>query len=233
MTVESQTKSELYKCKYCEREFRKESTLAVHLCEQKRRFQEEKEVGVQIGLQSYLKFYTMTQGSAKLKTYSDFATSPYYKAFVKFGRHCVAINAINVPKFVEWVIKQNKKLDHWCKEAVYDEYLHEYIRREALTDALERGIEYTIKWSEKTGHPAQDFLRYGNDNTVAFAISTGRISPWLVFNCESGQAYLADMNPDQTKIVWPWIDPDFWQKKFRDYPADQAYCEEILKQAGW
>ena len=30
------------------REFRKESTLAVHLCEQKRRWQEEKEVGVQI-----------------------------------------------------------------------------------------------------------------------------------------------------------------------------------------
>jgi len=175
----------------------------------------------------------MTQGSAKLKTYADFATSPYYKAFVKFGRHCVAINAINVAKFVEWVIKQNKKLDHWCKEAVYDEYLHEYTRREALTDALERGIEYTMKWSERTGHPAHDFLRYGNDNAVAFAISTGRISPWLVFNCESGQAYLADMNPDQTKIVWPWIDPDFWQKKFRDYPADQAYCEEILKQAGW
>ena len=118
--------AETYKCKYCEREFRKESTLAVHLCEQKRRYQEEKEVGVQIGLQSYLKFYTMTQGSAKLKTYADFATSPYYKAFVKFGRHCVAINAINVPKFVEWVIKQNKKLDHWCKEAVYDEYLTVY-----------------------------------------------------------------------------------------------------------
>ena len=99
--------------------------------------------------------------------------------------------------------------------------------------SLQRGIEYSIKWSEKTGHPAQDFLRYGNDNAVAFAISTGRISPWLVFNSESGQAYLADMNADQTKIVWPWIDPDFWQKKFRDYPADQAYCEEILKQAGW
>ena len=54
--------AERYKCKYCEREFRKESTLAVHLCEQKRRYQEEKEVGVQIGLQSYLRFYTMTQG---------------------------------------------------------------------------------------------------------------------------------------------------------------------------
>ena len=121
MTVESQTKSELYKCKYCEREFRKESTLAVHLCEQKRRYQEEKEVGVQIGLQSYLKFYTMTQGSAKLKTYADFATSPYYKAFVKFGRckdtyldvneNLKGYGGMCLPKDVKAMTKLLEKLD--------------------------------------------------------------------------------------------------------------------------
>jgi len=233
VTAESQTKSETYQCKYCEREFRRESTLAVHVCEQKKRFQEEKEVGVQIGLQAYLRFYTVTQGSAKLKTYTDFAKSPYYKAFVKFGRYCVDINAINVPKFLDWLLKQNKKIDHWARDTVYDEYLLHYIKIEALQDALERGIEYSMKWSEDTGNPPHDFLRYGNENRVAFAISTGRISPWLVFNSESGQEYLANMNADQTKIVWPWIDPDFWTKKFIDYPADQAYCEEILKQAGW
>ena len=111
MTAELQTKSEMYACKYCGREFRRESTLAVHVCEQKKRFQEEKEVGVQIGLQAYLRFYTVTQGSAKLKTYTDFAKSPYYKAFVKFGRYCVDINAINVPKFLAWLLNQNKKID--------------------------------------------------------------------------------------------------------------------------
>ena len=76
-------------------------------------------------------------------------------------------------------------------------------------------------------------MRYGNPNAVAFAISTGRVSPWIVFNCESGQQFLENMNTDQMHIVWPWIDPDYWQKKFKDYPADQAYAEEILKQAGW
>jgi hypothetical protein len=33
--------------------------------------------------------------------------------------------------------------------------------------------------------------------------------------------------------VWPWIDPEFWQKKFRDYPADQEYAREMLAKAGW
>jgi len=225
--------SETYKCKFCSKEFKRESTLTAHLCEPKRRHNQQNEKGVQIGLNAYLLFYETTQGSAKYKTYADFARSPYYAAFVKFGRQCVMINAINVPAYTEWLLKNNKKLDHWYKDSMYDEYLLQYLKHEHLNDALQRAIEYSIKWGEERELPPHDFLRYGNPNAVAFAISTGRISPWVVYNCESGQQFLANMNTDQMHIVWPWIETDFWQKKFRDYPADQAYAEEILKQAGW
>ena len=220
-------------CKYCEKSFKKESTLAVHLCEPKRRYQQQNEKGVQIGLNAYLRFYETTQGSAKFKTYDDFAKSPYYNAFVKFGRQCVMINAINVERYIDWLLKNNKKLDHWAKDSMYDEYLQQYLRTEALTDALQRAINYSISWGEEKGCEPHDVLRYGNSNTVTYAISTGRISPWIIYNCESGQQFLNNMNTEQIQIVWPWIDSDFWQKKFRDYPADQAYAEEILRQAGW
>jgi len=227
-----QTKTE-FVCKYCEKTFQRESSLAVHLCEQKRRFQEQSERGVQLGLQAYLRFYEMTQGSAKLKTFDDFARSPYYRAFVKFGRYCIAINAVNTARFVDWVVEKNKKIDHWCRDTVYTEYLADYLRRENVTDALTRAIEYSLTWSDKTGQPAQDIMRYGNDNAVTYAISTGRISAWIVYNCESGQKFLDEMNQDQIKIVWPWIDPEFWQKKFQDYPADREYVKEMLNRAGW
>ena len=220
-------------CKYCAKGFKKESTLAVHLCEPKRRHQQQNEKGVQIGLNAYLRFYEMTQGSAKFKTYDDFAKSPYYNAFVKFGRQCVNINAINVERYIDWLLKNNKKLDHWAKDSMYDEYLQQYLRTEALTDALQRAINYSISWGEEKGCEPHDVLRYGNSNTVTYAIRTGKISPWIIYNCESGQQFLNNMNTDQIQIVWPWIDSDFWQKKFRDYPADQAYAEEILRQAGW
>ena len=233
MSTETQTQSEQHVCRYCNRAFKKPSTLSVHLCEPKRRQQQKNEKGVQIGLQAYLRFYEMTQGSARFKTYDDFASSPYYNAFVKFGQNCVMINAVNVRSFIEWLIRNNKKLDHWHKDSVYEEYLHHYLRIEPCTDALQRAIEYSIQWSEKTGNPAQDVLRYGNANTVAYAVSTGRIGAWAIYNCESGQSYLENLNADQTQIVWQWIDPDYWQKKFQDYPADQAYAESILKQAGW
>jgi hypothetical protein len=62
-----------YVCKYCNKGFTKETTLVNHLCEKKRRYQQEKEKGVQWGFMSYLEFYKMTQ-SSKEKTYDDFVT---------------------------------------------------------------------------------------------------------------------------------------------------------------
>ena len=127
----------LVKCQYCGKEFKKESTLASHLCEGKRRAQQEKEVGVQLGFKSYLRFYEVTQGSAKTKTYQDFSSSPYYLAFVKFGRYCVDIRAVNFSSFLDWLLKNNKRLDDWCKDKLYQEWLFSYLRKEPVADALE------------------------------------------------------------------------------------------------
>jgi hypothetical protein len=226
------TKTE-FTCQYCKKSFQKETTLAVHVCELKKRYQSKNEQGIRLGLQAYLRFYEITQGSTKPKTFDDFAKSPYYRAFAKFGQYCIQIRAINPAQLIEWLLKKNKKIDHWAKDSTYSEYLAEYIRIENVADALVRAIERSIEWEEETGHPAHDMLRFGNSNAIAYAISTGRISPWAIYNSESGQAFLEGLTPDQVQLIWGWIDPEFWQKKFKQYPADQAYAQEILKQAGW
>jgi hypothetical protein len=76
-------------------------------------------------------------------------------------------------------------------------------------------------------------LRYGSANANCYAITTGRISAWVIYNSESGQKFLNDLNAEQVAMIWPYIDSDVWQKKFADYPEDQAYAKEILTQAGW
>ena len=223
------------KCRYCNKEFRKESTLAAHQCEPKRRWQQEKEMGVQFGLQAYLRFFEVTQGSAKLKSYADFVTSPYYLAFVAFGRHMQAIRAVNPRAFIDWVIKQNKKLDHWTHEAVYVEYLHQYLKREATQDALERALiemqEYVDEHQEITAG-LSGYFAYGNSNRICHHIANGRISPWIVYNCNSGIAFLDSLTEEQIAIIIDWIDPDYWQRKFNDYVADTEWVKAILKEAG-
>ena len=99
-----------FECQYCKKSFAKETTLIVHVCEQKKRYQSQGETGIQIGLRAYQKFYEISQGSGRPKTFDDFARSPYYRAFARFGQYCVSIRAVNVMRFTEWLLKNNKKI---------------------------------------------------------------------------------------------------------------------------
>lgn len=222
-----------FTCEFCKKDFAKETTLAIHMCEPRRRRQEQHERGVQLGLQAYLRFYETLQGSARLKTFDDFAESSYYKAFVKFGRYCVNINAINPARFMDWLLKHNKKIDRWASDQIYGEYLVDYLRLEHANDALARSIEWGIDWAEANDSRPQDCLRYGNSNAVCFALTTGRVSAWVIYNSASGQEFLGSLTEEQIAMVWPYIDADFWQRKFRDYPADVEYVRDMLEKAGW
>jgi hypothetical protein len=220
-------------CEYCKKEFVRESSIAVHMCEPKRRRNQKDEAGVRLGFQGFIRFYEMHQGSAKLKTYDDFCDSSYYNAFIKFGRYCVNTRVIAPARFMDWLLKQNKKIDRWCSDAIYTEYLIWYLPVEALDDALARAIEFGLDWAEKQSSQPQDCLRYGNANAMCYAITSGRISPWIIYNSESGQKFLTELSTEQVQMIWPYIDSDVWQKKFNNYPADQEYAKDILAKAGW
>ena len=225
----------MYGCKYCKKEFKKESTLAAHLCEPKRRYQQQNETGVQLGFKAYLRFYELTQGSAKLKTYEDFVASPYYMAFVKFGRHLVAIRCINTGSFIDWLLKNNKKIDYWTKDTMYSEWMREYLKKENVKDALERALKEMQDLADEDSRlegKFNDYFRRANTNRVCQHIANGRISAWIVFNCASGVEFLETLNEEQLGMVIEWIDPDYWQRKFTDYMADTEWTKHILQQAG-
>ena len=204
------------------------------MCEPKRRYQQEKETGVQLGLKAYLRFYEISQGSAKTKNYDDFVGSPYYTAFVKFGRHLVGVRCVNTASFTDWLLKNNKKIDHWCKEALYLEWLHKYLKKEAVQDALERALKEMQDYADsepKLQNNFNNYFRLGSANRIVHHISNGRISPWIVYNCNSGVDFVGSLNEEQIEIIMPWIDPDHWQHKFKDYPADTEWVKSVLAAA--
>jgi len=99
--------------------------------------------------------------------------------------------------------------------------------------ALARAIEYSLDWADKSQAQSNDCLRYGNSNVIAYAVTTGRISAWVLYKCESGQKFLATADSSQLAMLWPYIDSDRWNRKFTDYAADRAWVAEMLSQAGW
>ena len=103
-------------CQFCKKTFKKEKTLSVHLCEQKRRWINKDSKYVRLGFLAYNRFYEITQGSSTQKTYEHFSKSNYYTAFTKFGRHILEINAIDaiwIPRIniVEGITQNH--IDKW------------------------------------------------------------------------------------------------------------------------
>ena len=229
--METVAETEQIVCKYCKKTFRKISTLSVHLCEPKRRWQQKDETGVQLGLRAFLKFFEHTQGSAQTKNYEEFVKSPYYSAFVKFGQYLVQIRCINTIAFTDWVIKKNAKLDHWTRDSLYDEYLFEYLRKEHPDDALTRSFTEMQRWADESGKSFNNIFREGAANKVCNMIINGRISPWILYSCDSGVEFLSTLNNEQVAMIFRHIEPDFWQRKLKDHLADAEMIKLVLLEA--
>lgn len=221
-----------FNCVHCGKSFMKEKTLYAHMCENKRRAMQRDEKRVQAGFLAFNKFFRMTQGARKDKTYEEFCKSPYYNAFVKFGSFVNNVMPLYPEKFMDYVIKSGVKLDHWCRDELYDTYLFEMIKNEPVESAVQRTIQTMMEWGDVSQAEFNHYFRYVNLNKAVHDIRNGKISPWVILNCKGGRDLLNKLNNDQLDIIAPAFDLPWWLKKFKSVPADVILVKEICKEAG-
>ena len=224
-----------FSCSFCNKAFVKETTLLTHQCEGKRRSLKEKEQGVQIGLRAFQRFYEIVNRTSKIKTYEEFSSSPYYIAFVKFGRHMVEIRAIHPVKFINYLIKNNVRLDNWCQDKHYQTYLFELSKIEAAVDALERSIvemQRAIDDNPDIKNGVADYFKLVHPNKICQQIANGRVSPWVIFNCNTGIKFLESLNEGQLALIIDWINPDYWGTKLKQLNHDTEWVKSILEGSG-
>lgn len=220
-----------YTCQYCGNKFTKEKTLAVHLCEQKRRALAKTEKHVVLGYDTYNRFYRKTQNSKQDKTYDDFAKSPYYNAFVKFGSFVSNVNPLYPDRFIDYVVTSGVKLDHWCRDELYEKYVLDLIKTETVETALQRSINHMMSWADSHNAVWNHYFLYVSLNRASFDIRDGKISPWVVLNSANGKAMLGKFTDDQLASCGNIIDPSFWMKKFKQHPADIEFVRQVIKES--
>ena len=117
----------MFKCNYCGRSFAKESTLAIHMCEQKRRYMQKDEKHVQLGFRSYQLFYRIGTNTKNDKTYEDFGKKvkvirenvkknisnlkSNVKKLIGYGSPAKATTALNffgISKEIDFIVEDNK-----------------------------------------------------------------------------------------------------------------------------
>ena len=221
-----------HKCDFCGSSFVRETTMLKHLCETKRRYDSRDKIGNRIGFSAWVQFYSKHSRKAK-KDYMDFAKSAYYTAFVKFGNYCADVNVLNPSRYVDWLLKEKISLDTWNRDSIYTRFLIEYVKTEDPLDAIARSIETTVGLAEKDKIQTKDIFRYGNRNSICFEIVKGKISPWMLYQSESGVTFIEQLDVTQQKMILDYINPEQWAIKFKRSKNIIPEVKELLKAAGY
>ena len=202
------------------------------MCEQKRRFLQKDEKRVRHGFYAFNQFYKLSAGSRKDKTYEEFCKSQYYNAFVKFGSFINNVKPLYPEKYIDYVVTSGVKLDHWCREEMYEKYAVDLIRKEGVETALERSISTMLEWaSENEPAPWNHYFQHVSLNRAVWHLKDGKISPWLVLNCKSGKNMLANFNDEQLNLVYHVMDPEHWAIRFKRNPKDVELVKEVAKES--
>lgn len=222
----------MYKCEYCLKIFKKESTLAVHMCEQKRRVVQKGQKHVQLGFRAYQLFYKIGTNTKNDKTYEEFAKSQYYISFCKFGYYCRDIGIDDVPGYATWLIRNQVKLDNWGKDSMFASWMKDRLKTESVDRGVERTIIFLQEWAEENN---THYSQYFNDiptNLAVFHICSGKISPWVLFNSKQAQRLIDSLNDEQLKMITDYLETGYWQRTMSVNPQDSRWVEGILEQAG-
>jgi hypothetical protein len=229
--IKKMSTSKPFKCEYCGTSYTKEKTLIVHMCEKKRRALQKNEKRVQLGFYAFSRFYKLSAGNKIEKTYEQFCHSPYYNAFVKFGSFINNVKPLYTEKYIDWVVCSGVKLDHWCRDELYEKYVNQLILKESMETAIERSIGTMMEWSEGISSPWSDYFRYASLNRVTRDVKDGKVSPWLLLNCNSGKEMLGKFNDEQLGFVYEVLDPKHWALRFRRQPGDVEVIKQVARES--
>lgn len=220
-----------YVCEYCGSGYVKEKTLAAHMCEKKRRHLQKDEKRVRYGYYAFQRFYKLSAGSKAEKNYEEFCASPYYNAFVKFGSFVSNVRPLYPEKYIDHVVTSGVKLDHWCRDEMYEKYALELILKEDVSTALERSVKHMITWAEEKNSTWNHYFLYVSLNRLVWDIKDGKVSPWIILNCRSGKDALSKLNDEQLNMIYHVISPEHWALRFKRQTKDVELVKEIVKES--
>ena len=231
---DSQTKklTESFKCKYCHKSFKRERTLAVHMCQQKHRWNAKDELPSRMAFEAFCVFHkTCMPGNVYGSTppLEKFINSPEYNGFYAFGKY---LSELKLPldqqqEFMKFVMQQGVKIKDWTKSFVLEEFIKLYSLKEDPKRAVESVILLAEEWgNENNGHWTEFFDKVSASMATHFII-TGRISPWIIYGTDAGQRMVDRLNERELELVVNHINVNTWKHKLKKYPASLNELEII------
>jgi hypothetical protein len=227
------SKPEGFECSFCGKVLLREISLVKHLCKKKQRYLERDRQDVRFGYIAYRIFYQISYPSQKVaKSTEHFRESSTYDAFVRFGKYVMDVNAIAPEEFIRFAVQSKQPIDKWCSDRLYMEYVRLLNKVESYDRAIERTLLLAESWANKEGKELKNFFREIAPGLAVQWLMSGRISPWVVFNSDSGKELLGRFSDEQFDLLQKAIDMKFWTKKFLDNIDDCHAIQAFLQSEG-
>jgi hypothetical protein len=221
-----------YKCRYCNKDFARENTLASHLCENKRRFLEKDNKQNRIAYQSWLTWRRLTIANVKHdKPYEEFIANRYYTGFMKLAKHMIDLNLDRSEDFVKFISLNSVPMHNWCTAVVYETYVKDRTRKETVERAVERSVLNMKSWAERTGNDFRDYFKVVSTPEAVQDIRMGRISPWCTFATDQGSRLIDRLEPNQIQTLVEYMEPQSWRAKVMRHKADAEWVQQVFNQA--
>jgi hypothetical protein len=134
-------------------------------------------------------------------------------------------------QYIDYVVKSGVRLDHWCRDGLYEQYVLHLIKTESVETALQRSIGHMMEWADKNNSVWHHYFNYVSVNRAVFDVKDGKISPWLLLNCSSGKKLLSNFSDEQLAAISTMIDPPYWIKQFKKLSDDVDLVRQVAKES--
>lgn len=183
---------------------------------------------------AYRLFYETNYNRKSVPSQEHFEKSNLYDGFVRFGKYVVDINAISPEEFMRYAVQSRTPIDRWCAgDKLYQEYVRHLNKAEDATRALERTLLVMASWAnQQDGRQVKNFFREVSPVLAIQWLMSGKISPWVIFNCESGRGLIDNFSNEQLELLQKAIDMRFWKNKFMKNIKDAHHIQDFLKEEG-
>jgi hypothetical protein len=203
-----------FKCSFCDKVYKTEKPFLNHVCRQKKRYFEKDTKAARLAFAAYTKFYEVHMPANKPPTYEAFSNNSLYEVFLSFGKYILDIDAISPKDYIDYMVRSKVKIDYWCRDSEYEKYVVNLAMKETPERALERTCLLMQEWALKQSADSSDFFRLISPSLASMWIKSGRISPWVLLNCDSGVALLGRLSDEQMMMISGALNTRMWKGKF-------------------
>lgn len=199
-----------YECKFCHKQFARESTFINHSCKLLKR---DLDLKTPEGLSAWNYYYLWMTIQKRTVKIEHFINSNYYTTFTKFTKFEKKMKLPLPNQFIRFMVKKSLPPTMWERDDVYMlyiEYLDSSIRPMEL---VKLSISTLLKISDAYEIDICDIFNHIQPNELLNLIRLRKVSPYLLLASNKFRSYLTNMTTEQQSIINDLISPSIWADK--------------------